>query len=307
METMEVKFDYNLIKYLIAIIETGSMAAASQVLDVAPSAVSYAVVKLRKEFNDPLFIRAQNGVSPTVLANNVYSQFKPLFFQINDNIQKIKSVDKASFERRNLVIRCSELLEIWATDLFMRNNVMMSKCLLDFRHHALSPEGRLMKLRNREVDIDIGRAIAGDHNIRTENIGSFNFVLLCRQNHPRFHHGITRKEFLREPRVGMSMSFYDSGMFSGLDVSLFSSSLEPNIRSESLINLALHALRYDLLVVCPSYIVPVLVELFSMRIIECDFIQDVMEKLVVNWNKRSEHDPFISEVVEFIVENARKE
>ncbi|EOV4177082.1 LysR family transcriptional regulator [Yersinia enterocolitica] len=48
--TMHKQFDYNLIKFLVAVVDARSMSSASEKLDMAPSGISHAIGKLREYY-----------------------------------------------------------------------------------------------------------------------------------------------------------------------------------------------------------------------------------------------------------------
>ncbi|EKN3460153.1 LysR family transcriptional regulator [Yersinia enterocolitica] len=47
---MHKQFDYNLIKFLVAVVDARSMSSASEKLDMAPSGISHAIGKLREYY-----------------------------------------------------------------------------------------------------------------------------------------------------------------------------------------------------------------------------------------------------------------
>ena len=57
--------DLNLLRTLDAVLSERSVARAARRLNVTPSAVSNALARLRREFDDPLVVRDGRGVVPT--------------------------------------------------------------------------------------------------------------------------------------------------------------------------------------------------------------------------------------------------
>lgn len=63
-----LELDYRMINTLLVVLETGSITAAAQQLNVTQSAVSHTIERLRVIFHDPLFTRAGRGIVPTARA-----------------------------------------------------------------------------------------------------------------------------------------------------------------------------------------------------------------------------------------------
>jgi DNA-binding transcriptional LysR family regulator len=62
------KLDGSILKTFLIILEESSVSNAAVRLNVTQSAVSYALARLRSVFNDPLFIRSGQGLTPTETA-----------------------------------------------------------------------------------------------------------------------------------------------------------------------------------------------------------------------------------------------
>ncbi|MCF6245727.1 MAG: LysR family transcriptional regulator [Desulfobacula sp.] len=63
--------DLNLLKTLHVLLEERNVSRAATKLSLSQSAVSHALGRLRTYFNDPLLIKVQNGMTPTVLADEL--------------------------------------------------------------------------------------------------------------------------------------------------------------------------------------------------------------------------------------------
>jgi DNA-binding transcriptional LysR family regulator len=59
------RLDLNLLRTLDAVLSTRNVARAAERLHVTPPAVSNALARLRREFNDPLVVRSGRGIVPT--------------------------------------------------------------------------------------------------------------------------------------------------------------------------------------------------------------------------------------------------
>ncbi len=71
------KTDLNLLVVFMVIFRESSVSRAANFLDVHQPAVSGSLVRLRRLFDDPLFLRAANGVLPTPKAKLIAQVLLP--------------------------------------------------------------------------------------------------------------------------------------------------------------------------------------------------------------------------------------
>ena len=64
-------FDLNLLRIFEAINRDGSVSKAADHLGLSQPAVSNALNRLRRQFDDPLFVRTQRGMEPTPKAEQL--------------------------------------------------------------------------------------------------------------------------------------------------------------------------------------------------------------------------------------------
>ncbi|WMY76172.1 LysR family transcriptional regulator [Buttiauxella selenatireducens] len=288
------KFDYNLIRYLVIIVETRSMANAAEVLNVAPSAVSYAVKKMRDHYHDPLFTRTLNGVMPTALAMNLYNKFKVIDADIT-NVLNLKSISQNT--KRSVYIRCDPLTEFWLTEKLLRQHIIPDECSAEFRYVTLDSEQRVSKLRNKEIDIDIGLQLPGDSSLVARPLFDLDFTLICRNDHKTVGESITREQFAKERYVGFGSPFYRTLLRTDAAEAIALRETDPVIVSDSHFNLILASIFDDLLVFCPSRYVQILKKIIPIREVQCDFINRGNVKYVAHIHKQNMGDELIGRVI----------
>lgn len=103
--------DLNLIRSFVAIYETRSLTAAAARLYVTQPAVSQALGRLRRDLNDPLFVRVGRMMEPTPLAVSLFPGFREGVAGIDRTIDSVAGFDPAASTRRSR-IALSELGEI---------------------------------------------------------------------------------------------------------------------------------------------------------------------------------------------------
>lgn len=288
------KFDYNLIRFLVAIIDTNSMVNAAEVLDVAPSAVSYAVRKLREHYNDPLFVRALHGVTPTALALNIYERFKIINDDINDALNIVNDVDA---DVREIYIRADAFTEAWITDRLIRCGIVPNDCILDFRYSSASSDERVAKLRNGEVDLDIGVQFDGDKNILSTRLFEWDLMLVCRKDHKTIGDSLSREQYANEPFIAYSTRHYGTILLSDINQITQVRDVKPIARSESPMNMIFTALLHDLIIFIPRTYFQLLQHVLPIKEVHCDFIPYKKIQNVIHIHKRNINDALLQKII----------
>ncbi|MFP2514587.1 LysR family transcriptional regulator [Buttiauxella agrestis] len=295
----EGKFDYNLIHYLVTIVETSSMVSAAEVLGVAPSVVSYAVKKLRDHYGDPLFVRSLNGVKPTSLAMNLYQKFKLIN---NDIIEAINLKQLQGAATRKIFIQTESLTELWITEKLWETGIVPEECLVEFCSPPPTKEQRSNKLRSREVDMDIGFTIQGDSNIVGTTLYSFEYVIICRQQHKTVGDSITLEQFSQERYLGFSSRYSNTQFKNDYNRVMSSRILDAEIRSESAVNILLATLSRDLLLIIPKQYSTFIRSFLPFREVKCDFFQQSNTFYNAHIHKQNIDDALLNKIVSILRE-----
>lgn len=89
------QLDFNLLKALDALLDERSVTRAADRLALTQPAVSGMLNRLRESFDDPLFVRAQRGIVPTLRAEQLAAPVKQLLADI-EGLLKPAAFDPAS-------------------------------------------------------------------------------------------------------------------------------------------------------------------------------------------------------------------
>ncbi|HCL3396500.1 TPA: LysR family transcriptional regulator [Pseudomonas aeruginosa] len=79
--------DLNLLRALDALLDEGSVTRAAERLALTQPAVSGMLTRLRESFDDPLFVRSQRGLVPTVRAQSLALPIKRVLGEIDGMLQ----------------------------------------------------------------------------------------------------------------------------------------------------------------------------------------------------------------------------
>ena len=106
------RIDLNLVIVLLVMFEVRSVTLAANRLYLGQPAVSAALKRLREMFDDRLFVRTSQGMTPTPRAQQLVQQFAPLVQDLHRVIFTPKAFDPQQASR-TFRIGMSDWLEQW--------------------------------------------------------------------------------------------------------------------------------------------------------------------------------------------------
>lgn len=92
------QLDLNLLRVLCAVQRTGSVTEAGRALAMSQPAVSNALARLRRSFDDALFVRSPSGLHPTRLAQRLVPEVAAHLRELEALLCRGESFDPASAE-----------------------------------------------------------------------------------------------------------------------------------------------------------------------------------------------------------------
>lgn len=93
------KVDLNLFVVFDVVYTERNLTRAAQVLFVTQPAVSNALKRLRQIFDDPLFVRTPQGVTPTPVADNISAAVKEALHLLNTSLTEGQVFDPATSDK----------------------------------------------------------------------------------------------------------------------------------------------------------------------------------------------------------------
>ncbi|HCB2860443.1 LysR family transcriptional regulator [Klebsiella aerogenes] len=147
--------DMKTLRVLDTLMNCGSVTRSAEYLDVTPGAVSYFLNKARQSTGSALFFRTKNGMQPDNVARELVQQYQHIQSEKTRNNNKPTSL-------RGLTISTYALIELLIGTATGTQNL---KHKINFHPLPIDGDERQQKLRNKEVDIDIGTRLPADSNI----------------------------------------------------------------------------------------------------------------------------------------------
>ncbi len=196
------RVDLNLFVVLDAICAEGSITRAADRLHLTQPAVSHALARLRDLYQDPLFVRAGNGVAPTALTKQLIGPIRESLAVLQETLQPARHFD-ANAAHNSFVVSLPDVLEAWVLPRLMKY----------LQAQAPSVQLASVRARRRELDADLatGRLdLAFDvlmpvaPALRHAPILEDRFVVVARQRHPVIKANWTIDEYCKARHIVVS-------------------------------------------------------------------------------------------------------
>ena len=202
------RLDLNLLVTLETLLVEQNVTKAAARLNLSQPAVSAQLNRLRHEFDDPLLIPAQRGMTPTAKAMELLEPLRQALDQVRATVVSHRNFDPAE-AKLTVSIACTDYLQA----------VVVKPLVVELRMRA---PGVRVALRNLDVpqldaqmargDVDLALMTpqAASPSLRTRHLFNERYVLIGRRKHPRLREGITVEEFAEMDQVIVSL---DGGGF----------------------------------------------------------------------------------------------
>jgi DNA-binding transcriptional LysR family regulator len=186
MSHMVRNLDLNVLRAIHVLCEAGSVTKAADILNVTPGAISYLINKARKETGSVLFIRTRTGMAPDTIARELSVRYLSISQEFSHN-------EDGPVNSRPMVISSYSLVELLLSLAVLNEQSQYPELI--FHRQKSNDHERLIKLRNREVDLDIGTRLPVDNSITQLRFYAGNAGVLVRKNHPTITDEVTLNDW----------------------------------------------------------------------------------------------------------------
>jgi DNA-binding transcriptional LysR family regulator len=192
--------DLNLLTVFDAVFAEGNLGRAAARLAMTQPAVSNAIARLRAMTRDPLFVKANRGVTPTPFARRLHGPVRDALELIRGGLAGAGEFDPVR-SRREFAVATGYGLEVVAGPAFLAwarahaPGVRISGRLIGHRETVWS------ELREGVLDaaVDVVRPAAKD--FVSEPLLEADVVVIARRGHPRVRERLSLEGYLAERHV----------------------------------------------------------------------------------------------------------
>ncbi|MCT4711311.1 LysR family transcriptional regulator [Enterobacteriaceae bacterium H11S18] len=294
-------FDLNSLLILHAVIECGSVTAAAKKMAMSPSSVTYAINKIRRSTMNPIFTRTKNGITPTTLALELNQRYTKAIALINDGLE-FSSGCKESEVSRNIIISTYNFFEYWLCHYVTNTENRISNFCLNFVDYPISRETRISKLRNHEVDFDIGGLLPNDASIVAHKLCSSRFKALVSINHPTIHDKLTLDDWNKNKHIKW-MQKSDEAMVHDGDANLVDElhNRVVAVKSTNSLNSLMICSESDYIMLVPEYLADFLKENFSVKVFDLPFETTMTSALYVHFHRSAKRKEFVNASLDTLI------
>ncbi|MFG2908955.1 LysR family transcriptional regulator [Kitasatospora sp. NPDC048286] len=194
--------DLNLLRALDALLQENSVTRAAERLGTSPAAVSRMLARLRRAVEDPLLVRAGQGLVPTPRALELREEVGALLRGCDSVLRPGAGFDPVHLDRTFTVQAGELMLARTAGGLVERVRAQAPRVDVVFLPEALEDGPAL---RQGLVDVELGVLGHVDPEVRTRQLLRVPLVGLARAGHPLFDgRRITARRFAAADHIGVS-------------------------------------------------------------------------------------------------------
>jgi DNA-binding transcriptional LysR family regulator len=205
MTGSRTRIDLNLVRVFVTIYEAKSVTAAAERLFLTQPSVSYALSKLRDALHDPLFVRGQDGMVPTMCGELTYKKFSAAIASIDSAVELTKRFDPETSSQR-FRLAMSDIGEL----------IFLPPILQQLQREAPNVELEVVQVAVSEVAgwLAAGKVDAAIGNLpglmsSEKNIKLFSerYVCLLRKKHSTIGDALSLESFIAAKHILVSSPF----------------------------------------------------------------------------------------------------
>jgi len=280
--------DLRLLAIVSELHKTRSVSEAAEHLGLSQSAVSMSLAKLRKHFNDPIFVRTSSGMEPTPHASDLIQLLKRAEEMLQTALGHHVVFDPLTSDR---------VFHLYSTDI--AQVTLLPKLLRRLKEAAPSVRIDLRRisdatprlLESGAADIAVGFIHPMGAGFCQQSLFKEKFVCATRRNHPRIRSSLTLEQFQNEVHLAIATS--------GTGHAIVEKTLESKgIRRQvgltvpSFLGIASILTATDYLVILPGQLATHLASAGNIQVLGLPFHLPSYV-IMQHWHERYTHDPAV--------------
>lgn len=278
--------DLRLVSLIGELNRTRNVSAAAQKLALSQSTVSMALARLRKHFDDPLFVRTSTGMEPTPRGAELIEVMKNAEFYMRQALEH-RSVFDPLKSTHEFQLCSTDIAQLTLLPTLMkrlrRSGPSMSVTLRNISDRTHT------QLESGEVDLAVGFIPPMGAGFCGQRLFQDRFVCALRYDHPRVDKTLTVDQFERECHVAVTTS--------GTGHSIVEETIETNhirrqvgLRVTSFTGLAPILANTDLIAILPEQLGMFFAQAGRIKLVELPFSIPSYH-IYQLWHERLRHDP----------------
>jgi DNA-binding transcriptional LysR family regulator len=280
--------DLKLLAIISELHRTRSVSQTAEKLAISQSAVSMSLAKLRKHFNDPLFVRTSTGMEPTPHAAELIQLLKRA-----EDLLQMALGHHVVFDPTD----SNRVFRLHSTDI--AQVTLIPKIMQRLKEVAPSVRvdlGRISEntprlLESGAVDLAVGFILPMGAGFCHQSLFKEKFVCAVRRNHPRIGNTLSLEQFESEVHLAISTSGTGHGI---VERTLEAKAIkrELGLTVPSFLGIGSILTSTDYLATLPGQLAEHLASPGSIKVLKVPF-QIPPYVIMQHWHERYTHDPAV--------------
>lgn len=278
--------DLNLLVVFEAIYSAGSISRAADTLNLTQPALSNALARLRKQLDNPLFVRSGNGVVPTARADEIIEPIREALFAIDQSIRPKELFDPTVTKRHFRLIVADPLEQIVVGSLL---RTIGHQSQISFELQPPQTTNLEQALLEGKADVALFLMPIRVAELNNTPICAMDLVLVARCDHPRVSAGSPRDEVMQEGFVALALS---PGKLENSDKVNILKRLRPRqvCQVSKVSSIAQLVSESDMVGLLPAIYARKVAARYGLEIISHP-VPEIEQKFQLIWHRRFESDP----------------
>jgi DNA-binding transcriptional LysR family regulator len=195
--------DLKLLAVIGELHRTRSVSQAAERLELSQSSISMSLAKLRKHFNDPLFVRTSAGMEPTPHATELICMLHQAETLLQSALEHHVVFEPRTSDRV-FRLQSTDIAQVTLLPKLMRH---LTKAAPGVGIHLgrITPDTPKL-LESGDLDLAVGFILPMGAGFCQQRLFKDRFVCVARKDHPRVQKALTVKQFETETHLAVSVS-----------------------------------------------------------------------------------------------------
>ncbi len=195
--------DLKLLAVIGELHRTRSVTQAAERLDLSQSTISMSLAKLRKHFNDPLFVRTSAGMEPTPHATQLICMLHQAETLLQSALDHQVVFDPLTSDR-TFRLESTDIAQVTLLPKLMQRLLKVAP-RVGIHLSRITPDTPKL-LESGELDLAVGFILPMGAGFCQQRLFKDRFVCVTRKDHPRIQKVLTVKQFEAETHLAVSTS-----------------------------------------------------------------------------------------------------
>lgn len=297
------ELDFRLLQCFAALLDERSVSRAAARLELSQPAMSHALGRLRRLFDDPLLLKGHGHMTPTARALELEIEVRALLAGAERLVSRPAEFVPAT-TRTRFVVMTPEFVEYLLAPPLIAH-VETHSPGIDVAFRTSDPEHAPDWFENGEIDIRLGWVTDPPPLLRVKLLFRDPLVCIARRNHPRLKNRISVEQYLEtahvrveRPRTRVSTGAVDAA------VSALGGRLRIALQVQNAFALANAVAKSNLISTVPQRLARVMTAHHPLQILPLPLdVPDV--RIAMYWHERTHKQPAQRWFRQLLAETAR--